>query len=66
MKLQTHVHSPCCRSHAKGQCHFHFPRPPSTKTIIARGVSDNVSIDEKGGIYCSWFMKELTKEVVLV
>ena len=47
MKLQTHVHSPCCRSHAKGQCRFHFPSPPSTKTIIARGVSDNVSIDEK-------------------
>ena len=47
IKLQTHVHSSCCRSHAKGQCHFHFPCPPSTKTIIARGVSDNVSIDEK-------------------
>ena len=49
MKLQTHVHSPCCRSHAKGQCHFHFPCPSSTKTIIARGVSDNcnVNIDEK-------------------
>ena len=49
MKLQTHMHSPCCRSHAKGKCCFHFPRPPSTKTIIARGVCDecNVNIDEK-------------------
>ena len=49
LKLQTHSHSPCCRSHAKGKCRFHFPRPPSTKTIIARGVGDekNVNIDEK-------------------
>ena len=43
MKLQTHSHSPCCRAHAKGKCRFHFPRPPSTKTIIARGVSDDFS-----------------------
>ena len=43
------MHSPCCRSHAKGKCRFHFPHPPSTKTIIARGVCDecNVNIDEK-------------------
>ena len=49
LKLQTHSHSPCCRSHAKGKCRFHFPRPPSTKTIIARGDGDecNVNIDEK-------------------
>ena len=49
MKLQTHSHSPCCRAHAKGKCHFHFPHPPSTKTIIARGVSDDFSseISEK-------------------
>ena len=69
MKLQTHVHSPCCRSHAKGKCHFHFPRPLSTKTIIARGVCDecNVNIDEKiGDTYCSWCMRELKKGMVLV
>ena len=49
MKLQTHSHSPCCRAHAKGKCHFHFPCPPSTKTNIARGVSDDFSseISEK-------------------
>ena len=49
MKLQTHSHSPCCRAHAKGKCRFHFPCPPSTKTIIARGVSDDFSseISEK-------------------
>ena len=49
MKLQTHSHSLCCRAHAKGKCHFHFPHPPSTKTIIARGVSDDFSseISEK-------------------
>ena len=49
MKLQTHSHSPCCRAHAKGKCLFHFPRPPSTKTIIARGVSDDFTseISEK-------------------
>ena len=49
MKLQTHSCSPCCRAHAKGKCRFHFPHPPSTKTIIARGVSDDFSseISEK-------------------
>ena len=49
MKLQTHSHSPCCRAHAKGKCRFHFPHPPSTKTIIARGVSDDFTseISEK-------------------
>ena len=49
MKLQTHSHSPCCRPHTRAKCRFHFPRPPSTKTIIARGVTDecNSNIDEK-------------------
>ena len=48
MKLQTHSHSPCCRALAKGKCRFHFPRPPSTKTIIARGVSDDFTSEISG------------------
>ena len=49
MKLQTHRHSPCCRKHVNGKCRFNFPRPPSTKTIIARNVMDysDAKIDEK-------------------
>ena len=49
MKLQTHRHSPCCRKHVNGRCRFNFPRPPSTKTILARNSNDysDVKIDEK-------------------
>ena len=49
MKLQTHRHSPCCRKHVNGRCRFNFPRPPSTKTILARSSNDysDVKIDEK-------------------
>ena len=33
-KVQKHRHSATCRSH--GHCRFHYPRPPSPLTIIAR------------------------------
>ena len=48
-KLQTHNHSPFCRSHVKARCRFNFPKPPCPKTIVARNMSDNshINIDEK-------------------
>ena len=33
-KVQKHRHSATCRRH--GKCRFHYPRPPSPKTVIAR------------------------------
>ena len=33
-KVQKHRHSATCRRH--GKCRFHYPRPPSPKTEIAR------------------------------
>ena len=33
-KVQKHRHSATCRRH--GKCRFHYPRPPSPETIIAR------------------------------
>ena len=48
-KLQGHAHSPYCRPHVNAKCRFNFPRPPTTKTIIARNKIDmcDGSIDEK-------------------
>ena len=33
-KVQKHRHSATCRRH--GKCRFHYPHPPSPKTVIAR------------------------------
>ena len=33
-KVQKHRHSATCRRHSK--CRFHYPRPPSPETVIAR------------------------------
>ena len=33
-KVQKHGHSATCRR--DGKCHFHYPRPPSPETVIAR------------------------------
>ena len=33
-KVQKHQHSATCRGH--GKCCFHYPRPPSPETVIAR------------------------------
>ena len=33
-KVQKHRHSATCRRH--GKCRFHYPRPPSPETVIAR------------------------------
>ena len=48
-KLQGHAHSPYCRPHINARCHFNFPRPPTTKTIIARNKNDSCDsgTDEK-------------------
>ena len=48
-KLQGHAHSPYCRPHINARCRFNFPRPPTTKTIIARNKNDSYDsgIDEK-------------------
>ena len=38
-KLQKHTHSDyCCRNKS---CHFGFPKPPSTKTLISRPPIDD-------------------------
>ena len=40
-KIQKHRHSATCRRH--GSCRFHYPRPPSPFTVIARECqSDNI------------------------
>ena len=36
MKLQTHSHSSYCRRHVNDKCRFNFPKPRTTKTIVAR------------------------------
>ena len=33
-KVQKHRHSATCRKH--GKCRFHYPRPPSPETVVAR------------------------------
>ena len=44
-KLQKHRHSATCRRH--GTCRFHYPRPPSQSTVIAREAhKDQLSNDE--------------------
>ena len=63
-KLQTHVHSPYCREHVNGRCHFNFPKPPSTRTIIARKGTDDttVCIDEKTKRHILEMVHERIKE----
>ena len=36
MKLQTHSHSSYCHPHVNAKCRFNFPKPPSTRTVVAR------------------------------
>ena len=49
LKLQTHRHNACCRKGGRSVCRFNFPRPPTTKTVIARSVdcSSPTFVDEK-------------------
>ena len=48
-KLQGHAHSSYCRPHINAKCRFNFPRPLTTKTIIARNKKDSCDsgIEEK-------------------
>ena len=39
-KVQKHRHSVTCRRH--GHCRFHFPRPPSPVTVVARECNHSV------------------------
>ena len=44
-KVQKHRHSATCRRN--GHCRFHYPRPPSPQTLIAREFKpDMCSIDQ--------------------
>ena len=43
--LQKHIHSDYC--HRNKSCHFGFPKPPTTKTLISRPpIDDNEEIIE--------------------
>lgn len=50
-RLQTHRHSSYCRPHVNATCRFHFPRAPTTKTIVSRRACDEdkskVQIEER-------------------
>ena len=41
-EVQRHVHSNACKKKGK-TCRFSFPRPPSFRTIVCRGSSENAS-----------------------
>ena len=43
--VQKHSHSAYCRK--KGSCRFKFPRPPCTKTLLAREPDDDEESEEK-------------------
>ena len=43
--VQRHSHSAYCRK--KGSCRFKFPRPPCTKTLLAREPFDDEESEEK-------------------
>ena len=43
--VQRHSHSAYCRK--KGSCRFKFPRPPCTKTLLAREPGDDEESEEK-------------------
>ena len=43
--VQRHSHSAYCRK--KGSCRFKFPRPPCTKTLLAREPDDDEESEEK-------------------
>ena len=43
-KVQKHKHSATCRRN--GHCRFHYPRPPSPVTVIARKISSTEEANE--------------------
>lgn len=43
-RVQKHRHSATCRRH--GHCRFHYPRPPSPLTVIARESNLSEDSDE--------------------
>ena len=43
-KVQKHRHSATCRRN--GHCKFHYPRPPSPQTVIARESQPEVCWDD--------------------
>ena len=45
--VQRHSHSAYCRK--KGSCRFKFPRPPCSKTLLAREPGDDEESEEKQG-----------------
>ena len=42
-KVQKHRHSVTCRRH--GHCRFHYPRPPSPVTVVARECNHSVEAE---------------------
>ena len=57
--LQKHTHSNyCCRSKS---CHFGFPKPPTTKTLISRPpIEDNDEIIENAKLVLQTVQNTLT------
>ena len=45
MKLQTHSHSSYCHPHVNAKCRFNFPKPPSTRTVVARQLRVDVKME---------------------
>ena len=44
-KVQKHRHSATCRRN--GQCRFHYPRPPSPVTLVAREINPEMCSSEE-------------------
>ena len=44
-EVQRHVHSNACKKKGK-MCRFSFPRPPSCRTIICRGLPEDMSSEK--------------------
>ena len=59
--LQKHTHSDyCCRNKS---CHFGFPKPPATKTLISRPpIDDNDEIRENAKSVLQTVQNTLTTE----
>ena len=46
-KVQKHRHSAACRRN--GHCRFHYPRPPSPQTLIAREFQPDMCLKDQAG-----------------
>ena len=61
-KVQKHRHSVTCRRH--GHCRFHYPRPPSPVTVVARECNHSVEAENLINVPSELFWMTKTPLVV--